>query len=144
MSPSALKIHLKSALFPKCCRNLCVGVPRCVYNTFPHLWRMPNLIYECYQTSQIISSAMNFSFNVCNLLHLLLWISPWNPWVSPSIFFSFAEGDLVTPCSQTLVRSLLSRVVSWGLKKYDMIMQINEACLSSPIIISLLLTYREG
>jgi hypothetical protein len=34
MSPSTLKIHLKSVLFHKSCRNLCVGMPRCIHDTF--------------------------------------------------------------------------------------------------------------
>jgi hypothetical protein len=34
MSPSALKIHLKYVLFHKCCRNLCVSMPRCVHDTY--------------------------------------------------------------------------------------------------------------
>jgi hypothetical protein len=46
--PGAFKIHLKSVLFHKCCRNLCVGVPRCVHNTFPHFWWMPTLVYEIF------------------------------------------------------------------------------------------------
>jgi hypothetical protein len=33
MSPSALRIHLKSVLFHKCC-NLCVSVPTCIHDTF--------------------------------------------------------------------------------------------------------------
>jgi hypothetical protein len=35
--PSALKIHQNH----KCCRNLCVSVPRCVHDTFPNFWGMP-------------------------------------------------------------------------------------------------------
>jgi hypothetical protein len=34
VSPSDLKILLKSVLFHKCCRNLCVSVSRCVHDTF--------------------------------------------------------------------------------------------------------------
>jgi hypothetical protein len=48
MSPNALKIHLKSVLFHKCCRNLCVSMPRCIHDTFSHFWRIPSLIYVNY------------------------------------------------------------------------------------------------
>jgi hypothetical protein len=46
MSPSALEIHLKSILFHKCCRNLCVRVPRCVHDTFSHFWRIPTHLWK--------------------------------------------------------------------------------------------------
>jgi hypothetical protein len=60
MSPSALKIHLKSVLFHKCCQYLCVSVPRCVHDTFPHFWRIPTLIYVSLLWLGLIQASVEY------------------------------------------------------------------------------------
>jgi hypothetical protein len=54
MSPSALNIHLKSVLFHKCCRNICVCVPRCVHDTFQLLY----YDYKCLRYAYIVFKSL--------------------------------------------------------------------------------------
>jgi hypothetical protein len=46
MSPSTLKIHLKSVLFHKSCRNLCVSMPSCIHDTFQWFCLFMNLMSD--------------------------------------------------------------------------------------------------
>jgi hypothetical protein len=46
MSPSTLKIHLKSVLFHKSCRMLCVSMPRCIHDTFQWFCLFTNLMSD--------------------------------------------------------------------------------------------------
>jgi hypothetical protein len=46
MSPSTLKIHLKSVLFHKSCRNLCISMPRCIHDTFQWFCLFTNLMSD--------------------------------------------------------------------------------------------------
>jgi hypothetical protein len=64
MSPSTLKIHLKSVLFLKSCRNLCVSMPMCIHDTFQWLCLFTNLMSDfafgkiCQKISGIFEKSL--------------------------------------------------------------------------------------